>query len=128
LSLAMEEIPHTAVTKIVLIAPAAETSTAIDNFFKLLHLDNDVRKQFESIIEEKGGHPPNWYSISRAAYLMRAEVLFLQDKTDHMTPLSDVIPIMEKNHSNFHFVISEGLGHRKIYRDSGSVKRILEFL
>jgi hypothetical protein len=45
-----------------------------------------------------------------------------------MTPLSDVKRIMDKNYPNFHFVISEGLGHRKIYRNEGSIKRIIEFL
>jgi pimeloyl-ACP methyl ester carboxylesterase len=128
LCLALEEIPHSSSTKIVLIAPAAETQTAIDNFFKLLRLDSEVREHFDNIIEEKGKRPPRWYSVSRAASHIKAEVLFLQDKNDHMTPLSDVEPIIEKNHPNFHFVISEGLGHRRIYRDSKSAKTILDFL
>jgi pimeloyl-ACP methyl ester carboxylesterase len=128
LSLALEEIPHSASTKIVLVAPAAETKTAIDNFFKLLRLDKDVRKEFDTIIQEAGGHPPEWYSVSRVAPRIKGQVLFLQDKEDYMTPLSDVEPVMKKNYPNFHFVISEGLGHRKIYRDEKSVKKILEFL
>ena len=128
LCLALEEIPHPNSTKIVLIAPAAETKTAIDNFFKLLRLDVLVRKHFDAIIEEKGGRPPQWYSISRAADKVQAEVLFLQDKNDHMTPLSDVEPIILKNHPNFRFVISEGLGHRRIYRDSRTLQVVLEFL
>jgi pimeloyl-ACP methyl ester carboxylesterase len=128
LCLALEEIPHSASTKIVLIAPAAETKTAIDHFFRLLRLDKGVRKEFENIIAEIGGQPPEWYSVSRTAPKLKGQVLFLQDKDDHMTPLSDVKPIMDKNYSNFHFVISEGLGHRKIYRDEQSLKRIIAFL
>lgn len=128
LCLALEEIPHSSSVKMVLIAPAAETTTAIDNFFKLLKLDNEVRNYFEELIEEKGKKPPAWYSISRAAGNIKAEVLFLQDRNDHMTPLSDVEPIMKKNYPNFQFVISEGLGHRRIYRDSGSAKTVLDFL
>jgi len=128
LCLALEEIPHSESTKIVLVAPAAETKTAIDNFFKLLKLDSYVRKEFDDIIEEQGGRPPEWYSVSRAAPKIRGQVLFLQDKDDHMTPLSDVKPIMDKNYPNFQFVISEGLGHRRIYRDEQSLKKIIEFL
>jgi hypothetical protein len=45
-----------------------------------------------------------------------------------MTPLSDVKPIMDKNYPNFHFIISEGLGHRRIYRDNKSLKAIIDFL
>ena len=128
LCLALEEIPHSSSVKMVLIAPAAETKTAIDNFFNLIKLDSEVRRYFEKLIEEKGQKPPEWYSISRAAENIKAEVLFLQDRNDHMTPLSDVEPIIQKNHPNFHFVISEGLGHRRIYRDNRSAKTILEFL
>lgn len=128
LCLALEEIPHSGSTKIVLVAPAAETKTAIDNFFKLLRLNDDVRKEFDQLIKEQGGQPPEWYSVSRTAPKIKGQVLFLQDEDDRMTPLSDVKPIMDKNYSNFHFVISEGLGHRKIYRDERSLKRIMEFL
>ena len=128
LSLVLEEIPHAESTKIVLIAPAAETKTAIDNFFKLLKLDNDVRNEFDKIIEEQDGKLPEWYSVSRVAPKIKGQVLFLQDKNDYITPLSDVKPIIDKNYPNFHFVISEGLGHRKIYQDEQSLRKIIEFL
>ena len=127
-SLALEEIPHTGSTKIVLIAPAAETKTAIDNFFKLLKLGKDVRKEFDALIKEQGGEWPAWFSVSRVAPKIKGQVLFLQDKDDHMTPLSDVKPIINKNYPNFHFVISEGLGHRRIYRDEQTFRKIMEFL
>src|SRR5207253_3747925 len=128
LSLALEEMGDVNADKIVFIAPAAETKTAIDNFFKLLQLDEKIRPEFENIIQEMGGHPANWYSISRIAPMIRAQVLFLQDRDDHMTPLSDVEPIIKKNYPNFRFVISEGLGHRRIYRDEKSFKTIMDFL
>ncbi len=128
LSLALEEMQHNNSTKIVLIAPAAETKTAIDNFFNLLRLDDDVKIEFNRIIEQIGGKPPEWYSISRVAPKIKGQVLFLQDKNDHMTPLSDVKPIMDKNYPNFRFIISEGLGHRRIYRDDASLNKIIEFL
>jgi esterase/lipase len=128
LCLALEEIPHSDSTKIVLIAPAAETKTAIDQFFMFLKLDNEIRKEFDKIIEEAGGQLPEWYSVLRIAPKLKGQVLFLQDKDDNMTPLSDVKPIMEKNYPNFHFIISEGLGHRRIYRDEQTRKKIIEFL
>lgn len=128
LSLALEEMNHDKSYKVVLIAPAAETKTAIDNFFNLLKLDQEVRVEFDQLIKHKGGNMPNWYSVSRAAPNIKAQVLFLQDKNDHMTPLSDVKPIMEQNYPNFRFVITEGLGHRRIYRDNKVKKEIIEFL
>jgi len=128
LSLTLEEIGNNSEEKIVFIAPAAETKTAIDNFFKFLRLPRSVRPEFENIIEEMGGHPANWYSISRIAPKISAQVLFLQDKDDDLTPLTDVEPIMKKNYPNFRFVISEGLGHSRIYRDENSFRTIMDFL
>jgi pimeloyl-ACP methyl ester carboxylesterase len=127
LSLAMEDIKQNEDFKIVFIAPVTETITAIDSFFKFLRLDKVVRKKFDHIILKTGGHTPEWFSIRRIAKNLKAKVLWLQDKDDLMTPLSDVEPIIKENYSNFTFIISEGLGHRKIYRDNNSFKAIIRF-
>jgi pimeloyl-ACP methyl ester carboxylesterase len=128
LSLYLEEIPHDDSYKAVMIAPAAETTTAVDTFCRFLKLDAGVRKEFDAVIEKKGGHPPSWFSVTRSAKNIRARVLFLQDKNDDMTPIRDVEPIMAANYPNFQFIISEGLGHRRIYRDNKSTKAIIDFL
>ena len=70
-------------------------------FFKFLQLDPSLRPEFESIIKEMGGKSHEWFSISRAASQIRAQVLFLQDKEDLQTPYSDVEPIMKKKSSQF---------------------------
>lgn len=128
ISLTLEELPHNDSFKVVMIAPATESTTAMDQFFKLVRLDDEVRKEFNQLITEANGQPPEWYSVARASAHIKAQVLFLQDKDDLMTPLSDVQPIIDKKYPNFRFVISEGLGHRRIYRDQNSVKAILDFL
>lgn len=127
LSLSIERREHDHTYKVVYIAPAVETTTAMANFFKTLKLDEKIQKEFELIIEEKSGHPPSWFSIARAAKNIKADVLFLQDKYDHMTPFSDVESVMKANHTNFKFVLTEGLGHRRIYRDNKVAKTILDF-
>ena len=128
LSLALEEMPHDESWKAVLIAPATESTTAIDNFFRLLRLNGDVRKEFDEIITQANNQPPSWYSVRRASEHIKAQVLVLQDKQDLLTPLSDVQPIIDKGYSNFKFVISDGLGHRDIYRDKKSLQTIVDFL
>jgi hypothetical protein len=128
LAIALEEIKHDQTYKAVLIAPATETTTAINSFFRFLHLDGEVRKEFDNVIVRKGGHPPEWFSVSRAAKNIKAKVLLLQDEDDQMTPMRDVKPIMEKKYPNFEFRISHGLGHRRIYRDNNSFKAVIEFL
>jgi esterase/lipase len=128
LALSLEEIDHDAATRVVLVAPAVETKTAIDNFFHLLQLDAGVRKEFDQLIMNIEGKPAQWYSINRAADHIAATVLFVQDRDDHMTPMKDVAPIQKKNLPNFRFVITEGLGHRRIYRDAMVSKEVIEFL
>ena len=127
LSMAIERWEHDESYRIVFIAPAVETNTAINSFFKFLKMDNDVRRQFERIIEAKSGYAPSWFSIARAAKHIKGKVLFFQDKDDEMTPLTDVAPIIKANHSNFKFIVTEGLGHRRIYRDNKVAKAVIDF-
>jgi pimeloyl-ACP methyl ester carboxylesterase len=127
-SLFLEEKEHDSSYKLVLIAPAAETTTAANHFFSVLKLDAEVRNEFDQVISEMNTHPPEWYSLVRAAKNIKAQVLFLQDEDDEMTPLKDVKPIMAANYPNFEFIISKGLGHRRIYRDNKSFQSIIDFL
>jgi len=123
----IEKIPH-ATTRLVLIAPATETKTAIDSFFRFLQLNEDVRVAFEKIIEAKSGVPSGYFSIPRAMENIKAEVLWVHDKDDDVTPLNDVAPVMEKNYPNVSFFITEGLGHKKIYRDNMVIQKVVDFL
>jgi len=127
-SLALEEISHTTDYKLVLIAPATETTTAIDSFFGLLKLDPVLRPEFERIIIKNAGVTSAWYSIRRAMKNIQAKVLWLHDEDDDVTPISDALKVKEENHSNIEFVITQGLGHRRIYRDNKVTKVILDFL
>lgn len=123
----LETISHNSSFKLVLIAPATETGRAINHFFKFLHLGAGVQKQFENTITLKAGHSPQWFSVARAAKNIKAQVLFLQDEEDNLTPMCDVEPIIQAAYPNFKFLITKGLGHRRIYRDSRSVAAVVNF-
>ncbi len=127
-SLALEEMNHTEDYRLVLIAPATETPTAIDTFFKFLQLDPSLRQEFEKIIVQKGGVSSSWYSIRRAMKHIRARVLWLHDEEDEVTPLADVLKVKAENYPNIQFVITKGLGHRRIYRDNKVTRSIVDFL
>ncbi len=126
--LALEEISHTADHRLVLIAPATETSSAIDSFLKFLQLDPELRAEFEKVIIKKGGLSPAWYSIKRAMKYIQANVLWLHDEDDDTTPVCDVLKVKSENYSNIEFVITKGLGHRRIYRDNKVAKLVIDFL
>ena len=127
LSLALEETKHDKTYRAVFIAPATESTTAMNQFFKLMQLSPEVRVEFDKVITEANNKPPSWYSVARASAKIKAEVLFLQDKADPLTPYADVKPIIEKKYPNFRFVITRGLGHRKIYREPQQVKLVTDF-
>lgn len=125
--LTAEEWKDTEGFKIALIAPATETPTAVDSFFSFLRLPQNLRPEFDRHIERMGGQPPKWFSINRAAANIKAQVIWFHDKDDDMTPLKDVQPLIEKNYPNFQFFITEGLGHRRIYRDNKVARSVINF-
>jgi pimeloyl-ACP methyl ester carboxylesterase len=127
LSVTIEEWPNNEELKVVLIAPATETTSAADSLFQLLKLDDGVRKEFDSLIEREGKAPISWFSVARAAENIRSRVMWFHDRDDNMTPLSDVERVITKNYPNFRFHITDGLGHRRIYRDNKVTKAVFAF-
>ncbi|MEO6611337.1 MAG: alpha/beta fold hydrolase [Chitinophagaceae bacterium] len=126
--LALEEISDTNDYRLALIAPATETVTAINYFFKFLQLDPGIRPEFEKVIIKKEGLPSEWYSIKRAMKNIRVKTTWFHDRDDEITPLSDVLKVKAENYSHIEFVISSGLGHRRIYRDHKISQAVIDFL
>lgn len=124
----IEEVPRSADLKIALIAPATETKTAADNLFRLLELDEEVRKEFDKLIFEIAGKPQEYFSIRRAMKNIDAPVFWAHDEEDDITPITDVMNVKLDGHSNIQFFFTKGLGHRKIYRDEAVMESVVEFL
>ena len=128
IALALEDLPHAHDMKIVLIAPATETSSSVDLLFDILQLNGGIREEFDKLIVELGKKPLTWYSIARALNNIKGKVLWVHDEEDQVTPFKDVKPIMEKKPANVAFLITKGFGHRRIYREEKVVERIVQFL
>lgn len=128
LSIALEEIQSVDNVKIVFIAPLTELKTAIDQFFQFLKLNERVRKEFDELIVFTGGQPVEWYSTHRAIKNIQAKILWIQDQEDEQTPIRDAIEVKKENLPNVQFIITKGLGHRKIYRDQKIMQQIVDFL
>lgn len=124
----LEKIPDTIGRKAVFIAPATETTSAIEGFFKLMRLNSAIRGYFDQIILKKGGIPPAYFSIRRAAHNIQARILWLHDENDRITPLADALKVKADAHPNIEFHITQGLGHRKIYRDKVIAAKIIDYL
>lgn len=128
LALFLETLPNNAHRKAVLIAPATETTTAINLFFDFLQLSPAVRVQFEQQISIRTGKTPEQFSIRRAAGNFQTPLLWVHDQDDLITPISDVKKVTEAGWPHIQFKFTEGLGHRKIYRDAEVTQAAVRFL
>ena len=128
LSLFMEEQEYQENKKLVLIAPATETESAISSFAAFLDIDEEVKEEMRKIILERSGRTTDKISILHAAKKIKAEVLWIHDEDDDVTPWADAEKIQQDNHPNFQFMLTKGLGHRRIYRDNKVKKTVIEFL
>ncbi len=116
------------VEKIILIAPAVETTRAIDNFFKFLKMPIDLKPFLENYITEESGNTPEFYSATRALNHITAKVLWVHDEKDFICPIEDVQKIKEKKLPNVEFYITKGLGHNAIYRNPNVLQKVAFFL
>ncbi|MDX1954409.1 MAG: alpha/beta fold hydrolase [Chitinophagaceae bacterium] len=128
LGLALEMIPHDEEYRVVLIAPLTETTTSMGTFFHLLRIDPATQAEFSALITRMAGKDPSWYSLRRVMPNLKARVLWFHDEDDGLTPLRDAEKVKADGHPHVEFVISKGLGHRRIYRDNQVKKRIVSFL
>ncbi len=128
ITLFLESLPPVMETKFVLIAPPCEMVRAVDSFFRLLQLSKEVRKEFDEYSNELFDRPFSYYSIRRAMNQVHSDILWLQDEEDKITPLEDALLVKKDQHPNIQFVITKGLGHRRIYRDPEVMRQIVDFL
>ncbi len=124
----LEKRKHDAQTRLVLIAPASETTIAADGFFKFLQLNNRVRAEFDDLIHRISGHRPTYFSATRALKHVRASILWVHDEEDLITPIDTARKIMAEGYPNIEFMFTKGLGHNKIYRDNNVKRKVFSFL
>ena len=115
-------------TRLVLIAPACEVQRYVHFFFDLVRLNESTRVAFDQLGRKLSGREWSWFSIRRALRAMTLPILWVQDEDDTVTPLADAKMIQEDAHPNIEWMITKGLGHRRIYRDPGVEKRIVHFI
>jgi hypothetical protein len=113
--------------QIALIAPATETTTAVNSFFKVLQMNDEIKQEFNRQIHQRTGRWPSEFSITRVAPTLKADIFWFHDQEDDMTPLADTEKIRAQNLPHIRFRITKGLGHRRIYRDNHVSREILDF-
>jgi pimeloyl-ACP methyl ester carboxylesterase len=126
-SLHLEKSPNDD-AKLALIAPATETETAILLFSKIVGLKAQVVNTIDDLILEKSGKPTSFYSLKRIVPTLNNKILWVHDQNDKITPLSDVQPLIDQHPRHVEFVITNGLGHSRIYKEEKVIDRVVDFL
>ncbi|MCW3088380.1 MAG: Serine aminopeptidase [Sediminibacterium sp.] len=126
-TLAFEDLNNRQDRKLVLIAPATETETAIAHFFTLLPVDDKTKDAFTQLVVELAGKPVSFYSVSRVVKELHSPVLWVHDTHDTICPFEDVKPLLSLDLPHVQFLITEHLGHSKVYKDQNVCRRIVHF-
>ncbi len=116
-SLAFKELANQSQRRLVLIAPAIRTESAIQHFYKLLAVDQKLKSAFEQLIRDITHETIEHISVTHAITQIISPILWVHDKDDRICLFEDVIPIINEKPSNIQFVITEGLGHSRIYKE-----------
>ncbi len=127
LSLYLESNPNPA-SKAILIAPATETSTAINMFCKFLKLNSKIESQIHGLILARAGLAVDFFSIKRALPHIKSKILWIHDLNDDITPYKDAKLVFDTKQANATFITTNGLGHRRIYKDEKVMKQIFKYI
>ncbi|MEI6265788.1 MAG: alpha/beta fold hydrolase [Sphingobacteriia bacterium] len=127
-SLAMEQIKKNTPDKLVLIAPATETKTAVEHFFGVIKVDGAIKDAFYEIIEALAKEPISYFSVARVARNAQFNILWVHDEEDNICSFEDVKPLLKEDLPKLELLITKGLGHNKIYKTSTTKDKIVHFL
>jgi len=127
-ALALEQFNLTIKRKLVLIAPATETRTAINNFFTIIRAEPKIITEFETLIVNLAQRPLSYFSAARVAKLSLAHTLWVHDEEDNICTFSDVEPLLKEQIPMLEFLITKGLGHNQVYKEQHVREHIIHFL
>ncbi|WP_346238945.1 alpha/beta hydrolase [Niabella insulamsoli] len=128
-SMNLAEDSGTTNSKTVLIAPAANSRQLIEAFFREMRItDLMVQQYFFAKIQQLSGRDVDWFSLERCAPQMGGQVFWVHDHDDKVTPIADAMRVKNMELPHFHFLFTENLGHRRIYRDPNVINAVVDFL
>ncbi len=126
-ALAIEKLKNDPLKKLVLIAPATETTRSLNDFCNYLNISEKLKEGMEKLIVRIGGQPAAWYSVARVIQSITIPTLWLHDKGDRITPYEDMKFLTEMDLPSVKFIITEGFGH-SLYREDNIAKHIIAFI
>lgn len=126
-ALTIEKLKDDLLKKLVLVAPATETTRSLNDFCRYLQISRKLKEGLEKLIVQIGGQPSSWYSVARIIQAITIPTLWVHDKGDTITPYEDMKFLTELYLPSVKFIITEGLGH-SLYREDKIAKYIIAFI
>ncbi len=114
-------------TKTVLIAPALKLKELLFNTFRENGVPRHWYKSIIAEIEEEYGYSIEQDNPYGLLEQLNSEVMIAHDRGDKMVPFKDASTIASR-HSNIFLHATQGLGHKHIIRDKGTVDAVLHYL
>lgn len=99
----------------------------IKSFVKKIELKPEIADKLESYYNKKLGIKMEDHSSQKAAKNVKIPTLVIHDSEDRFVPVSSAISIRQ-NLKYGELLITNGLGHHKIFKDKQIIQRILEFI
>ena len=128
LAMIAETIENPTKHKFVLIAPATKTTTTFERYFNMMHLSPDIRTAFNELVEKRSGLPITFFEADRAIENFTGDLLWVHDRDDLVCPFEDLVEFQKKAPKNIKFLITNGLGHNKVYKTPEIIDKIMAFL
>ena len=127
LAMIAENIPNPAAHKFVLIAPATKTTTTFDNYFKMMALSEPIKAAFLHEMAKLTTLPITHFEADRAIENYQGSVLWVHDEGDRVCPYEDLLIFKNRAPGNIKFLITNGLGHNKVYKTPDVIEQIVTF-
>jgi pimeloyl-ACP methyl ester carboxylesterase len=128
LAMIAETIENPTKHKFVLIAPATKTTTTFERYFNMMHLSPAIRAAFNELVEKGSGLPITYFEADRAIENYAGDLLWVHDREDLVCPFEDLVEFQKKAPKNIKFLITNGLGHNKVYKTPEIIDKIMAFL
>ncbi len=128
LAMLAETIENPSKHKFVLIAPATKTTSTFERYFNMMRFSPAIRTAFLDELEKRTKLPITYFEADRAIQNYGGDLLWVHDTEDLVCPFKDLVDFQKKAPKNIKFLITNGLGHNKLYKTPEIIDKIMAFL
>jgi len=115
------------IKKLVLIGADNSIREITQQFVKKIELKPIIAKKLETLFYNKYKVNIEEYSSYKAASKVNIPTLVIHDSEDKFVPVSSAIAIRQSL-KNGELLVTNGLGHHKIFKDATVIQRIIDFI